>query len=338
MNKVRNSKTVYRTILKPLLIVVLVEIVLMTGSYWFLGINEQLDKNARDILIQQTENRKSYLENEMIQKWSNLTTISQTINERTQNLIDQNEISLQTLDSSSKACAPLLNDISKELISTLYNKEATGIFVVFNTHDLRDSEGSKPGIYIRNEDPNTVSVKEYGDLLLEKAPVEVVQSLNISTDVNWESMFDLSSQEKTFIYQPFQQAYHDKTKMEAKEYGYWSEKSYHIKNDEDSAISYSMPLILPDGTVYGVIGVELLTSYLEELMPIDELKNDHLGSYLLSVGKSNQQSAVVVSSSSLKRKQLKKFSLTEDNDKNNFVFIDGKEYYAAVQNLNIPVL
>ena len=67
MNKMENSKTVYRTILRPLLIVLLVEIVLMTGSFWFLGINGQLYKNARDILIQQTENRKSYLQNEMIQ-------------------------------------------------------------------------------------------------------------------------------------------------------------------------------------------------------------------------------------------------------------------------------
>ena len=66
MNKMENSKTVYRTILRPLLIVLLVEIVLMTGSYWFLGINGQLNKNARDILIQQTENRKSYLQNGLI--------------------------------------------------------------------------------------------------------------------------------------------------------------------------------------------------------------------------------------------------------------------------------
>ena len=143
MNKMGNSKTVYRTILRPLLIVVLVEIVLMTGSYWILGINDQLDKNARDILIQQTENRRSYLQNEMIQKWSNLSTISQTINERTQQLIDQDVISLQTLDSSSKASAPLLNEISKELISTLYSKEATGIFVILNTHDLRENKDTE---------------------------------------------------------------------------------------------------------------------------------------------------------------------------------------------------
>ena len=328
MNKMGNSKTVYRTILRPLLIVVLVEIVLMTGSYWILGINDQLDKNARDILIQQTENRRSYLQNEMIQKWSNLSTISQTINERTQQLIDQDVISLQTLDSSSKASAPLLNEISKELISTLYSKEATGIFVILN-------KDNKPGIYIRNNDPNTFFVKEYGDLLMEKAPVEVVRSLNISTDTHWESTFDLSTEENTLLYKPFEKAYHDKIKMEAKEYGYWNEKSYHLKNDDNSAISYSMPLILPDGTVYGVVGVELLTSYLENLMPIDELKNDNQGSYVLSVETNDQHNSLVVSSASVKRKQLKKFYLTEDNDKNNFVFLNGKEYYAAVQNLNI---
>ena len=331
MNKMGNSKTVYRTILRPLLIVVLVEIVLMTGSYWILGINDQLDKNARDILIQQTENRRSYLQNEMIQKWSNLSTISQTINERTQQLIDQDVISLQTLDSSSKASAPLLNEISKELISTLYSKEATGIFVILNTHDLRENKDNKPGIYIRNNDPSTFSVKEYGDLLLEKAPVEVVRSLNISTDTHWESTFDLSTEENTLLYKPFEKA----LKMEAKEYGYWNEKSYHLKNDDNSAISYSMPLILPDGTVYGVVGVELLTSYLENLMPIDELKNDNQGSYVLSVETNDQHNSLVVSSASVKRKQLKKFYLTEDNDKNNFVFLNGKEYYAAVQNLNI---
>lgn len=43
-----------------------------------------------------------------------------------------------------------------------------------------------------------------------------------------------------------------------------------------------------------------------------------------SVETNEQQNSLVVSSLSLKRKQLKKFYLTEDDDKNNFVFLDGK--------------
>ena len=45
----------------------------------------------------------------------------------------------------------------------------------------------------------------------------------------------------------------------------------------------SQPLILPDGTVYGVIGVELLTSYLAENLPCAELQGDRAPAvYLLA--------------------------------------------------------
>ena len=71
------------------------------------------------------------------------------------------------------------------------------------------------------------------------------------------------------------------------------------------------------------------TSYLENLMPIDELKNDNQGSYVLSVETNAQHNSLVVSSASLKSNQLKKFYLTEDYDKNNFVFLNGKEYYPS---------
>ena len=43
-----------------------------------------------------------------------------------------------------------------------------------------------------------------------------------------------------------------------------------------------MKLILDDGTVYGVLGVELLESYMDTKLPWDELQSDHHGSYLLA--------------------------------------------------------
>lgn len=35
--------------------------------------------------------------------------------------------------------------------------------------------------------------------------------------------------------------------------------------------------------MYGVVGVELLCSYLEEQLPLTELQNDGTGAYLLAV-------------------------------------------------------
>ena len=47
-------------------------------------------------------------------------------------------------------------------------------------------------------------------------------------------------------------------------------------------VAYSVPLILDDGTVYGVIGVEMLTTYLETMLPYTELQNNSTGTYLLA--------------------------------------------------------
>ena len=49
----------------------------------------------------------------------------------------------------------------------------------------------------------------------------------------------------------------------------------------DNSIAYSQPLILPDGTVYGVVGVELLTEYLQSKLPYTELDEDKAGTYLI---------------------------------------------------------
>ena len=62
-----------------------------------------------------------------------------------------------------------------------------------------------------------------------------------------------------------------------------------MPGDTHEAIAYSQPLILPDGTVYGVIGVELLADYLWENMPCSELQNN--GTYFLAVTDTEELSA-----------------------------------------------
>ena len=54
------------------------------------------------------------------------------------------------------------------------------------------------------------------------------------------------------------------------------------EGDDRPVIAYSIPLILSDGTVYGVVGVEMMTSYIQELIPYEELQNSGTGTYLLA--------------------------------------------------------
>ncbi len=79
----------------------------------------------------------------------------------------------------------------------------------------------------------------------------------------------------------FQTAWEDDEKLDAADYGRWLTQTYKLTGDERTAIAFSQPLILPDGTVHGVIGVEILTSYLETKLPYQELQDGGQGTYLL---------------------------------------------------------
>jgi len=71
-----------------------------------------------------------------------------------------------------------------------------------------------------------------------------------------------------------------------------------LSGDKRLAISYSVPLILEDGTVYGVLGVEILTDYMRSLLPCGELMEQEQGSYLLAVSKEWDHRLLPVLSSS----------------------------------------
>lgn len=345
--KKKNSKSIFLTILVPLLLVLIFEMMLLTGSMFMSGINRSLDQNATDILAKQVENRKGYLENLMLGSWSNLSALSNEINAATQQMLDSGEITWEELNHNSSAYMPLLTSIKDQLIDTLYEKQVTGIFVILNTDDLDSTQGqgAKTGVYIRDLDPTSAPSDRNSDLLLMRAPIDLVKKMDISTTSNWQPMFSMEEwKEAGFLYKPFQTAYQDREKIDIMEYGYWNANVYKMEGDDRSAISYSIPLILEDGRVYGVLGVDLLTDYIESLLPYEELQNDVQGQYLLSVSKETAWDNDQVEARSLIQSEGRIFrntgsdmalSLEKDAKGGYLIEENAQEYYASVQPLNL---
>lgn len=157
---------------------------------------------------------------------------------------------------------------------------------MLNTHDLdtRKKGEPLPCLYLRDLDPNSSPSQRNSDLMLVRAPAQVVQSLYIATDTSWMPSINYGANGSSgFLYPVFQAAYHGNGELDAADYGHWTSSPYTLSGDDHSAIAYTIPLILDDGTVYGVLGVEILESYLQALLPGTELQNDSSGTYLLGV-------------------------------------------------------
>ena len=279
----RPEKPIFRTILFSMMAVLLAEVILLSTGIGLTNVSGRLNQNAKQIVNMQVRNRASYLQ-DMLIKAQELTDISTTINNLTQQMLQDGTISLDTMDQSSEAADPLMEAAAPYLVSALRARPVTGIFLVINTHDLAEKEvGSPmPSIYLRDLDPDARPSDRNTDLMLERSSAAVVKALGITTDKSWSTALNCRGLTNGgFVRTVFQTAWEDDEKLDAADYGRWLTQTYKLTGDERTAIAYSQPLILPDGTVYGVIGVEILTSYLETKMPYQELQDGGQGTYLL---------------------------------------------------------
>ena len=96
--------------------------------------------------------------------------------------------------------------------------------------------------------------------MLVRAPAQVVQSLYIATDTSWTPSINYGANGSSgFLYPVFQAAYHGNGELDAADYGHWTSSPYTLSGDDHSAIAYTIPLILDDGTVYGAVSYTHLT-------------------------------------------------------------------------------
>ncbi len=123
---------------------------------------------------------------------------------------------------------------------------------------------------------------------------------------------------------------------------------YTLSGDDRPAIAYTIPLITSDGTIYGVVGIEMLVSYLQSLLPYSELQNESNGTYLLffRVCRFTEQRTPIPDhlphSCLLYRKRYdafeeekQAFKLKEHPDGSFWLRSDGSTYYVSVTPLTL---
>ena len=340
----KQGRSIFRSILFAMFSVLSIEILLLLAALYFSNIGQHLNQNAIDILQKQVENRSSYLENIMLAN-QDLSSLSEKINDAAESLVASGQIDISHLDDSSDNFLPLMEAISDDLIEGLRSHPATGLFVIFNTKDLKEREiGSDlPCIYLRDLDPSSPVSERNADLLLLRAPVSTVKTLEVSTDRSWTPSIQFKGPgQSDILYPSFQTAYEDHAQLNSSDYGHWTVGCYTLSGDDHSAIAYSIPLIFSDGTVYGVLGIEMMNSYLESRLPYSELQNEQAGSYLLAsyTGSLKDEEILITTSTCSTGSGMtdctenEPLTLTGSGRKTYTLTSHGKQYFAAISSLS----
>ncbi|PWJ52338.1 EAL domain-containing protein [Faecalicatena contorta] len=330
----QKAQPILNRILIPMVLLTLMEVLLLSGTFIFGGAIQELNDNAKGIVQGKVINRASYLQNEMINSWSNMSHTLQFINQRAEELNKNGTIDLNRIDENSDACYPLLSDISDNLIDMLRANKVTGVFVAFNTdnpEELRTQDSfRKPGVYFRDLDPETSPSIRNSDLLIERGPVELVHNLDISTDRCWKPQFEFHADSPgvyDLLLNPQEQSYKNPNASSLSQLGYWS-PPHVLKGDDKLMISYTLPLITSKGQTYGVIGMEITLDYISTLLPAEELMDNKAACYLLVTKKAdNDDYQIIFSSDNSVVSAVRPFDVQRAEDGTLYFQSEDKEKY-----------
>ena len=85
MRQLRQN-SILKRILVPLLLLVILQVAVLAGLLFGGGVMNRLNQNSVDIINERVINRKNYLEDEMVKRWSNLDSALNGINQSAEKL------------------------------------------------------------------------------------------------------------------------------------------------------------------------------------------------------------------------------------------------------------
>lgn len=286
-----------RSILARLMALLLAVLVAQTGIYLLVflkgGVVSETERNAFDILTERTANRKLYLENEMVGRWSNTEEGESDVLRAVRAELEASGAA-QAMDT--EFCQRVIARAAPDLIDMLRRNGVTGAFLVL---DRPDGEGNYPGFYVRDYDPGSYA-ENNADLLLERGLPTVARETSVALDSYWSAFFrldDPEAAETQFFYRPVRAAAAAPEASRSGRYFYYWSGPFSLSGMDREVVTYSVPLVWEDGTVLGVLGVDITTDYLADQLKYQELADERAGAYLLGVSQDGGETYTPVCSS-----------------------------------------
>lgn len=334
--------SILRRMTVPLVLLVIVQYLLLGGSLYISGLFDKLNTNAVEMLNQKLINRAGYLNNEIESHLITLKEAAFSVNEKVSALLANGTLTAQSIGDGGDNDELLLSAASEDILGILKKNSSTGAFMfVYNGNlDLQlqsNSELLLRGLYLRDTDPLS-KLSDNDKIIAKRGSVQITDELGANRVYNCNPFYKIAVDENghaeytPFIYEPYQAAL--KYSVPADSLGYWS-MPFMFEGNE--IVTYSMPLVLDNGLVYGVIGIDFSTDFLMKIIPSDEILPDNAGSYLIAVSDGYSSILRDVALNGGYSASVDGFTTVErQTDNLCYIKSDGlSDYAACIQELNI---
>lgn len=280
----KGKKSIFTALFIPIFFILILQAIIFYVAAVYGGIEETMNKNSSDILTQRLINRKNELETLFTRSWTNLSSCESELNSIYKEYLEL--YGDKPFTQSTDLQLGYLTDASDTLIKTLRNNGVNGIFLILNNKESKTvfppaGEEEKMGLCIRDLDQTSNYIARE-DLLVIRAPSAMIPYLDCSLESWWEARYSFSSEaDGAFYYNPLNMAW-DNPGVDSRSIAYF-ESTHKLSDSDQDVISYSIPLMDENGYPYGVLGIEITTKYLGNILPNEELGNGNKSCYILGI-------------------------------------------------------
>ena len=334
-------------LLFPMLIAFFLQIIIVLGIYFKSRIFENSNENSCSVLTEKVLRRKINIESEMKTRWTAFLDMQDNILSKINSETQKHGKNFNDLKTDIKLQSEVISSLVPDFIYILRKNYVTGVFLVLDTPALSEDKktSSYPGLYIRNNDPHYYSLNNE-DLLFARGSAEAAVKHKLAMDIEWKPAFnianDINDKDSAYFHLPIKTAKKNNA-VSGKNFHYWS-PAFYFTDSKNKVITYSLPLIDKNGTIYGVIGIDITESYFKTLLNYEELQSDKNGIYCLAVRDKNDVSGefkVIISNGKTENcifAAVPEFKI-KDTDYPNVYILDSplfkEKSYAAIQSFNL---
>lgn len=290
------SKAFYSKIFLPMVFLTLIQFLTCFTVLMLGGEFSYIKKYAYNTLVEKTANRKNYVENVLNQKTSLVYETSSEINDITRKILEEKNLTIDDISKNKDLSKKILSDSAETLIYLLRRNMVNDVFIILDTGELYCDENSvkKAGMYIRDIDISENNITGNQDLLMEMGNSEIAHNLGIVLDYEWSLHLNMTENKDNnfgFYLDTIENA-RKSSNFETYKYGYWTDFS-KISESAQPSMKYTVPLVLDDGTVYGVLGIGLMESVILKNMPSNDFFSEG-ACYILGLDDNNDGEYSVV--------------------------------------------
>ena len=299
------TKLIFR-LLVPMLLLVLLQLVTFFAILIIGGEFKYVEQYAYNTLVEKTENRKNYLENELSGRMPVVQEYADKVDALIADILNEHGAAVSDIQKDRSLNRQIMESSADTMIDLLRRSMVNDVYLILETGDLYSGDdgsgNAKLALYLRDLDPMTDA--GYEDLLMEMGLSSIAQDLGIILDSGWKLYFepdpnDMKSYD--YFYKTIQTAEENKD-LNNDRLGCWTDFSSFSKN-ASSSMKYSVPLIAEDGTVYGVVGIGMTENTIVSNLPVHDFMSE-TACYVLGFGKGDVQAFSIVTHSGISFERL----------------------------------